>query len=291
MSLSAHALTVDDGRDEDDASTPRRPAMDLSPDDTPIASNKTVAASAIEDPASYLRELVLRASISATPKAPIPSSPPTEVESDFDPPRSSSPHPVPVPPPRSVARQTLRNLFTRVRQDTPVKQRRNSAGSVGDNENVAEERVKRASLSDEEIETISSTLKILLMPSWPLLRFAITEYREQLTLDNSVMTSRAAAYYTLRDTLSNSFSAESRDGNARKYYGWFFSLYSYSSFHVDERQPVAGPSGSKYTDTDSSVASGSRTPPAATSTPLRESVSQFPSVYAGSSMCSSSIIE
>ncbi|TDL26192.1 hypothetical protein BD410DRAFT_836840 [Rickenella mellea] len=176
-------LTVEDGheQDEDDASTPRRPLLDLARDQPESAEATPVA----DTPAARLRALLSRVPNSATPKPSAPP-PPSELESDFDTPHGSSSG---NKTPHVSARESLKELFSRAMReggDSPVKgrnllrRRRNSIGSSGVEESPRKSRVKRMSMSDEEAERMTNN-----------------------TSQNSVRSSSAATFDSLRARLSN----------------------------------------------------------------------------------------
>ncbi|CAK5281412.1 unnamed protein product [Mycena citricolor] len=113
------------------------------------------------DAASRLRALISRmpnsdspASSSKSPPAARPASP-SEFESDFEPPRFS-------PTPSVGPKESLKDLFSRVLEDTPVKRgtrpRRSSASEVEDSPRLLDRskaKGKRKSLSDEETDKVN----------------------------------------------------------------------------------------------------------------------------------------
>ncbi|KAF8170234.1 hypothetical protein K438DRAFT_1502392, partial [Mycena galopus ATCC 62051] len=106
-----------------------------------------------EEAAARLRALLHRMPATQSKTQARPASP-SEVESDFDPPRFS--------PPPSEARKSLKDVFSHaIREpgDTPVKgrNRRNSTSEVDEipREN-AKNKGKRKSLSDEELDKPNS---------------------------------------------------------------------------------------------------------------------------------------
>jgi len=116
-----------------------------------------------DTPAARLRALLSRVPIPPQTSAPYNPAPvsPSEIESDFDPPKFSPTTP-------SIARESLKDLFSHALRDpgdTPQKgrRRRNSidVSEVEASPRVARERAKyknkRRSLSDEEAEKPSST--------------------------------------------------------------------------------------------------------------------------------------
>lgn len=147
--------------DEDEESTPRRPALEISKAGSPGAT-ENAESPVVETPAARLRALLARIPNSSTPKARAPPSP-TEIESDFEPPGSSSPQNNNGN--QTSARESLRDIFSRAlrAEETPIKDRfqrrprRNSIGSSGIEESPMKMRVKRQSLSDEEAEKSTST--------------------------------------------------------------------------------------------------------------------------------------
>lgn len=163
ISPSRHlALTDASGpRSHDEAddahSTPKIPMLkSISPEPTPVQTT----ARPTDTPAARLRALLSRVPNSPSnsggfPHARVASS---EPDSDFDPPRAS---PINTP---SIARESLKDLFSRALRDTPQKnrRRRNSidVSEVESSPRVERERAKnkgkRRSLSDEEADKPSS---------------------------------------------------------------------------------------------------------------------------------------
>lgn len=139
-------------RDSFVSDQPRDAASDEDHQPTPKGNlNSSLPSSA--DAAERLRALMSRMpNQSKTPTA-RPVSP-SEVESDFDPPRFSPGQP-------SFGKESLKDLFSRVLEDTPIKRtRRGSTSEVEDSPRVegsVKIKGKRKSLSDEETEKLSST--------------------------------------------------------------------------------------------------------------------------------------
>lgn len=151
-------VDVNSDEDEDD------PVAQSTPKITPITSISPEAAPPhvhvpVETPAARLRALLSRVPNhpSSPSYNPVPISP-SEVESDFDMPQSGPATP-------SVARESLKDIFSRALRDTPQKgrHRRNSIdiSEVEASPRVEKERAKnkgkRKSLSDEEPDKPSST--------------------------------------------------------------------------------------------------------------------------------------
>ncbi|KAJ7209622.1 hypothetical protein GGX14DRAFT_452266 [Mycena pura] len=133
----ASDLLGDAASDEDHQPTPR--------------GNPNSSLPSSSDAAERLRALMSRMpNQSKTPTA-RPASP-SEVESDFDPPRFSPTQP-------SFGKESLKDLFSRVLEDTPIKRtRRGSTSEVEDSPRVegsVKFKGKRKSLSDEETEKLS----------------------------------------------------------------------------------------------------------------------------------------
>ena len=151
--LSPRSLLADEDEDPVAQSTPRLTTTSLSPEGLPITYTPQ------DTPADRLRALLFRVpnhSASAS-HAPPASISPSEVESDFDMPQSALATP-------SLARESLKDIFSRALRDTPQKgrRRRNSidASEVEASPRVETERAKnkgkRKSLSDEELDKPSS---------------------------------------------------------------------------------------------------------------------------------------
>jgi hypothetical protein len=158
ISLNDDPEKIDDDDDPDAQSTPK---MSLISSISP--SNSPPIAAAADTPAARLRALLSRVPNNSTPKLSTqdrPPAPPSELDSDFDPPRPSPTTP-------SIARESLKDLFSRALRepgDTPqrARRRRNSidTSEVEASPRVERERAKnkgkRRSLSDEEVEKPSS---------------------------------------------------------------------------------------------------------------------------------------
>jgi hypothetical protein len=147
------ALDLDDpaGRDDDPQPTPKGHPNSNAPTPTEAAAR--------------LRALLHRMPDKPNKTQTRPASP-SEVESDFDPPRFS--------PPPSEARKSLKDVFSHaVREpgDTPVKTarpRRNSTSEVEDIPREAKNKGKRKSLSDEELDKPSSAFICSQLPNYLL---------------------------------------------------------------------------------------------------------------------------
>ena len=198
-------ITTDTGSesfDEDDLdaqSTPKMPLMTCIP---PSHSPNT------ETPAARLRALLARVPNNSGAK-PVrqerPSAPPSELESDFDPPRFTPATP-------SIARESLKDLFSRALRepgDTPRKERRRrnsiDVSEVEANPRVDRERAKdkgkRCSLSDEGAELPSSTSLLAL--------FFLSRPSPGISTESSqrpTTSSHAAALIALREKVERSFA-------------------------------------------------------------------------------------
>lgn len=149
----------DDSENGDDAqSTPRMPLITSIPLEPSSINSATPTA---ETPSARLRALLSRVQQSPSTARPVPA-PPSEPDSDFDPPRSS---PLNTP---SIARESIKDMFSRALRDpgdTPQKKgrRRNSIdiSEVEASPRVEQERARnrgqRRSLSDEEPDNPSRT--------------------------------------------------------------------------------------------------------------------------------------
>ncbi|KIJ67849.1 hypothetical protein HYDPIDRAFT_25315 [Hydnomerulius pinastri MD-312] len=231
--------------DEDELPTPRMPAKVIaSPNDDPGPSSFTnSAATAIpaDTPAARLRALLAREPRSPRNAPPIVSpAPPSEADSDFDPPRFGSST-------SSVARENLKDIFSRALRepgDTPQKgrPRRNSIDTsqveitpVVDRERV-KHKGKRRSLSDEEAEKPRS--------------------------DSSFRLSQAATFDTLRARLMSSQS-QLMDQNLPT------TIYNQSEIPLASTASTTPDHPHVATMLSRQFNSSPNTPPFATSTPQR----------------------
>jgi hypothetical protein len=130
---------------------PQNPDVDLNDavDDyqpTPKGHSNSNASPA--EAAARLRALLRDSRVPNEPKIQTRAVSPSELDSDFDPPRFS--------PPPSEAKASLKDIFSRAVEDTPVKSRRVRRNSTSEVDEIpregAKSRGKRKSLSDEELE-------------------------------------------------------------------------------------------------------------------------------------------
>ncbi|KAF7977750.1 hypothetical protein HWV62_2838 [Athelia sp. TMB] len=186
----------DDSENGDDAqSTPRMPMLTAVQSEPNSAAPTPIA----ETPSARLRALLSRVPRSPSPPR-VEKPPPSEPDSDFDPPRSN------VPNTPSIARESLKDLFSRALRDpgdTPQKtrRRRNSIdvseveASPRAERERARHRGQRPSLSDEEVDKSRMFMSLLFCA------FTLN------TAQDSVISSRnsqAATFEILRARLTNS---------------------------------------------------------------------------------------
>lgn len=192
--MGSHNENNDDG--EDAQSTPRLPVKPM-PSVEPTST--TQSATPTETPAARLRALLSRVpnSPSNSREPPTTPAPASDRDSDFELPRSSTATP-------SIARESLKDLFTRALRDTPQKdrKRRNSidVSEVEASPRVQRERVKnkgkRRSLSDEDIDRPSSTCHIC--------NSQTTRFKQSTGSGTSLRSSQAATFDILRERLTSS---------------------------------------------------------------------------------------
>ncbi|KAJ7874706.1 hypothetical protein B0H14DRAFT_2343654 [Mycena olivaceomarginata] len=220
------ALDLDDpaGRDDDPQPTPKGHPNSNAPTPTEAAAR--------------LRALLHRMPDKPNKTQTRPASP-SEVESDFDPPRFS--------PPPSEARKSLKDVFSHaVREpgDTPVKTarpRRNSTSEVEDIPREAKNKGKRKSLSDEELDKPSRS-------------------------EASFRSSQAATFDILRERLNSSQTPLKNEAAPAPLYD---SMSCLNTCHrsdlkvLDSSADNSGDTATFFRDLNSSRA----TPPVATSTP------------------------
>lgn len=184
LRLSRHSLSLsnasrghdtdihDQGDEEDDnSSTPRRAPLDISSEQTPVASTSKLAFPETETPAARLRSLMARVSNSATPRPAQPSAPSLH-DSDIDELNETNEPPARSQTPSLSTHASIRDLFTRALRDpgdTPVKgrRRRSSIGSNAADESPLKERPKpaRKSFSDDEVDRSFSALRLFTFSS------------------------------------------------------------------------------------------------------------------------------
>ncbi|KAH8119027.1 hypothetical protein DFH11DRAFT_1562529 [Phellopilus nigrolimitatus] len=286
--------TVNDDDNDDNESTPRLGMSKITLDshDGPLnfsAFAQAQSTPAADTPAARLRALLSRDSGSATPKprpstttSQRPTSPSVsmlESDMDMDPdvddvgsakaaPGTPYPkHQFSPSPPQSVARASLTNLFARALRepgDTPVKSQRRRRSSI-DSSGVEESPVKmsalragmkakRLSLSDDEKEKASMS------------------GLANGTSEKSFRSSHAATYDTLRERLTRSNMGASTSTSAS---------VDRSDMSIDA-EGSSNPDGDHLHD--AFLPNSANAIPAATSTPLRQSLSQFPSQFIGSDL-------
>ncbi|TFK54527.1 hypothetical protein OE88DRAFT_1724127 [Heliocybe sulcata] len=199
VDLTEEREKVDEG--EDTQSTPRIP---------PSSSLQAAHSNNYDNPAARLRALLARTSNSSnnnTPVAQPPSS--SERESDFD-----SDFGTP-----SVARESLKELFSRVLQDssdTPKSRRRNSIdSSITDTPRLALSELDRSkakrkseSFSDEEVDRLSkyrqseSSAKSNSAATFDSLRAKLDRFRHATRHPDAASDASDAAGYSTEDTAS-----------------------------------------------------------------------------------------
>lgn len=175
-----HDVDLQGEEEEDNSSTPRRAPLDISSEQTPVASTSKAVFPEGETPAARLRSLMARVSNSSTPRTAQPI-PPSVHDSDIDEPNEMNENNAQTQTPSNV-HASIRSLFTRALRDpgdTPVKgrRRRSSIGSNAADESVAKIRPNfaRKSLSDDELDRSFSALHLFYFKRFALLNL----YRPQ----------------------------------------------------------------------------------------------------------------
>ncbi|KAF7362075.1 hypothetical protein MVEN_00553100 [Mycena venus] len=225
--LSPDEQSADLTRPQDHSAVDGLAGRDDDPQPTPKGNLNSNASLPPGEAAARLRAL-LRAPNQSNNKTQTRPASPSEIESDFDPPRFS--------PPPSEVKKSLKDVFSHALRepgDTPVKPGRNRRNSTSEVEDIprdtAKNKGKRKSLSDEELDKPN---------------------RSSLRSEGSFRSSQAATFDILRERLNNSQTPLKNEAAPAP-------LYDNSS------ADTSGDTATFFRDLNSSRA----TPPVATSTP------------------------